>query len=140
MSYPRFLTHEEAGLIQHAAEHWLRLREVEFNAGEYAAALLALSEFREKGCARQDVATLDRTLLLEVPGEQEPVPITLVRPADEDLWRGRVSILGDLGLACIGKVLGSEVRIPHGLAKIVGFVDSRSRDHDQSKDASDARA
>lgn len=121
---PRFLTQEEAGLIQQAAERWLRLRDVEFNAGEYAAALLALSEVRNEACARQDVATLGRTILLDLPGEQEPIPITLVRPADEDLWQGRVSLLSDLGLACIGKVLGSEIRIPHALAKFVGFVEA----------------
>lgn len=30
----RFLTREEAAFVRDAAEHWLRLREVEFNAGE----------------------------------------------------------------------------------------------------------
>jgi hypothetical protein len=36
-----------------------------------------------------------------------------------------VSILSDLGLACIGQALGGEVRIAHGVAKLVGFVDRR---------------
>ena len=123
MSYPRFLTEEECGLIQQAAEHWLRLGDVEFNAGEYAAALLAVSELRDPACARTDIATLDSTILLEVPGELAAVAITLVRPAEEDLLGGRVSILSDLGLACVGQVIGSEVRVPHGLAKFVGLAD-----------------
>jgi transcription elongation GreA/GreB family factor len=125
MSWPRFLTREEAGIIEEAAELWLRLRDIEYNAGEDAATLLARSELRDEDCARQDIATLDRTILLSVPGEGDPIPITLVRPPDEDLWRGRVSLLSDLGLACIGQVLGSEVRIPHGRAKFVGFARRR---------------
>jgi transcription elongation GreA/GreB family factor len=137
---PRFLTQEETGLIEEDAVHWLRLGDVEVNAGEYALALLALSQLREPRCARQDIATLDRTILLQVPGEQEPVPLTLVRPRDEDLWRGRVSVLSDLGLACIGQVLGSEVRIQRSLAKLVGFVDRRAPDPDRSVEKSDARA
>ncbi|MBC5784603.1 GreA/GreB family elongation factor [Ramlibacter sp. USB13] len=121
MNTNRYLTADEAVLIQNAAERWLRVRDIEFNAGEDAAALLAASHIREPHCAREDVAALGRTLLLEIPGEAEPIPITLVRPQDEDLWRGRVSVLSDLGLACIGQVLGSHIRIPHGVARLVGF-------------------
>jgi hypothetical protein len=42
---PRFLTQEEAGLIQQGAEHWPRLRDVEINAGEYAGASRGLAKF-----------------------------------------------------------------------------------------------
>jgi transcription elongation GreA/GreB family factor len=124
----RFLTPEEAGLIEQAAERWLRMRDVEFNAGEYAATVLARSVLRDEQCPRKDVATLDRPILLEVPGEHAPIPITIVRPAHEDLCEGRVSILSELGLACIGQVLGGEVRIPHGVATLVGFVDQCMED------------
>ncbi|MBC5783699.1 hypothetical protein H8N03_12145 [Ramlibacter sp. USB13] len=117
----RYLTHEEAGLVEEAAEQWLRMRDVEFNAGEEAAALIARCQLREPGCERRDVATLDRTILLEVPGHPAPVPLTLVRPQDEDLWQGRVSLLGELGLPIIGHVVGSHVRLPQGLARFVGF-------------------
>jgi transcription elongation GreA/GreB family factor len=128
MNNRRFLTLEEAGLIEQAAEHWLRMRDVEFNAGEYAATVLARSVLRDEQCARQDVATLDRAILLDVPGEQAPIPITIVRPPHEDLCAGRVSILSDLGLACIGQVLGGEVRIAHGVAKLVGFCGRSSQE------------
>lgn len=137
---PRLLTREEAGLVEQAAEHWLRLRDVEINAGEYAAGLLRRSQFREQGCTRQDVATLGRTILLQVPGEQAPVPIQLVRPADEDLWSGRVSIVSDLGLACVGKVLGSEVRVPRGIGRFVGFADGRADAAADSRESADASA
>ena len=140
MSKPRFLTTDEAGLIQAAAERWLRLRDVEFNAGEDAAALLALSVIRHETCARQDIATLGRTILLEVPGEPEPIPITLVRPPQEDLRRGHVSVLSDLGMACIGLVVGSEVRIPHGKARIVGFAGRDAAHADRVKEQTHARA
>lgn len=121
MNQARFLTPEEARLIQDAAERWLRLRDVEFNAGEDAAALLAAAQVRAEHCAREDIATLGRTLLLAVAGEPEAVAITLVRPQEEDLWSGRVSVLSDLGLACLGQVQGSEIRLPHGVARLVGF-------------------
>lgn len=123
MTAPRWLTAEEARLIQQAAENWLRLRDVEFNAGEYAAALLSVSVLREGDCGRKDIASLGRAILLQVPGEPEPIPIVLVRPAEEDLRSGHVSILSDLGLACIGQVQGSDIRIPHGVARLVGFAD-----------------
>jgi regulator of nucleoside diphosphate kinase len=123
VSHCRYLTFEEAALVQRAAEDWLRLRDVEFNAGEHAAALLVAAVIREEGCPRRDIASLDRTILLEVSGEPEPIPITLVRPREEDLWCGHVSLLSDLGLACIGQVLASEIRVPHGLARFVGFAD-----------------
>jgi transcription elongation GreA/GreB family factor len=133
----RLLTHEEARVIQEAAEGWLRLREVEFNAGEYAAAVLAGSTLRDAACTRRDIASLGATIFLDVPGEPEPIPITLVRPGEEDLWRGRVSLLSDLGLACIGQERGSSVRIPHGLARIVDvqFPGGRSRDIAEHADA-----
>jgi len=121
MNQPRFLTPEEAHLIQDAAERWLRLRDVEFNAGEDAAALLAAAQVRAEHCVREDIAALGRTLLLAVPGEPEAVALTLVRPQEEDLWSGRVSVLSDLGLACLGQVQGSDIRLPHGVARLVGF-------------------
>lgn len=117
----RYLTYEEAGLVEQAAERWLRLRDVEFNAGEEAAALIARCQLREPGCARRDIATLDSRILLEVPGHAAPVPLTLVRPEDEDLLEGRVSLLGALGLPIIGQVVGSHVTLPQGLARFVGF-------------------
>lgn len=126
MKHARCLSHEEALVIEQAAESWLRLRDVEFNAAEYAAALLAGAVLREEGCEREDVASLGRTMLLKVPGEPEVIPIRLVRPEDEDLRRGHVSVLSELGLASIGKTVGSEVRIPHGRARLVGFADRAS--------------
>lgn len=124
MNPSRYLTREEANLIQAAAEAWLRLRDIEFNAGECAAALLANAVLRDTGCERRDVASLGRGLLLEVPGEPDAVPIRLVRPQDENLGQGDVSILSDLGLAFVGRLIGSEVRIPHGMARLIGFAET----------------
>ena len=64
MTQARFLTPEEANLIQHAAQSWLRLRDVEFKAAEDAVAVLAASHVREEDCMRDDIATLGRTVLL----------------------------------------------------------------------------
>ena len=140
MDDPCFLTLEEARLLGDAAERWLRLRDVEFNAGEYAASLLAAAQVRADHCVREDIATLGRTLLLAVPGEPEAIPITLVRPQEEDLWSGRVSVLSDLGLACLGRVQGSAVRIPHGVARLVGFGAGAGASRDPSQEASHAGA
>jgi len=132
---PRFLTLEEAGLVEEAAEQWLRMRDVEFNAGEDAAALVAAAQLRASDCTREDIAALGRTILLGVPWEPEPVPITLVRPRDEDLWRGRVSVLSELGLACLGHVRGSTIRMPHGHARLVGITTCEKNAHPQEKGA-----
>jgi transcription elongation GreA/GreB family factor len=117
----RYLTYEEAGLVEQAAEQWLRLRDVEFNAGEEAAALIARCQLREPGCTRRDIATLDSRILLKVQGHPSPVPLTLVRPEDEALLEGRVSLLGELGLPLIGQVVGSRITLPQGVARFVGF-------------------
>ena len=61
------------------------------------------------------------------------------RPRDEDLWRGRVSVLGELGLACIGHLRGSRIRIPHGVATLVGFADGAPASADL-QEAQHARA
>jgi transcription elongation GreA/GreB family factor len=124
----RYLTLEEAALIEEAVERWLRMRDVEFNAGEWAAALLAEAHLRDPGCRRRDIASLGRSILLEVPHEAEPAAITLVRPGEEDPRHGRVSILSDVGLACIGQVVCSEIRLPHGTATFIGFADTRPFD------------
>lgn len=135
MKQARFLTPEEAGLVEQAAEQWLRMRDVEINAGEDAAALVAAAHLRAHDCTRDDIAALGRTILLAVPGEPEPVPITLVRPRDEDLWRGRVSVLSELGLACLGHVRGSTIRMPHGHARLVGIVGRETNEHLEEKGA-----
>jgi transcription elongation GreA/GreB family factor len=121
----RYLTTSEAQLIQRAAEDWLRVRDIEFNAGETAAAVLCHAVLRQEGCTRDDIASLGRTVLLATAHEREPVAIVLVRPEEEDRWSGRVSVLSDLGLACIGQVRGSEIRIPHTVARLVGFGEER---------------
>ncbi len=75
MSARRFLIHEEAQLIAEAAKAWLRLRDIQINAGEHAAAVLYVPQLRDNGCGRVDVASLGSTLLLEVAGEPGPVAI-----------------------------------------------------------------
>lgn len=123
----RFLTAEEASIVSHAAERWLRLRDVELNPGEQAAALLSVAVVRCDTCERTDIASIGRTMLLRVPGEAGPVEITLVRPVEEDLGRARVSILTELGLSCLGHVAGNLIRLPRGGAKFIGIKDAGGR-------------
>ena len=56
-----------------------------------------------------------------------PVPLTLVHPQDEDLVEGRVSLLGALGLPIIGQVIGSQVILPQGVARFIGFDRAQGR-------------
>ncbi len=123
----RFLTAEEASIVSHAAERWLRLRDVELNPGEQAAALLSVAVVRCDTCERTDIASIGRTMLLRVPGEASPVEITLVRPVEEDLGRAHVSILTELGLSCLGHVAGNLIRLPRGGAKFIGIKDAGVR-------------
>ena len=124
MNDRRILTIEEADLLQEAAERWLRLRDVELNPGECAAAIVAGSELQRGDSPRRDVASLGRTIMLEVPGRIAPVLITLVRPGDHDHARGHMSILSDIGLACIGRHVASKFYTPLGNATLIGFADT----------------
>jgi hypothetical protein len=125
MNGPRLLTLEEAAMLEAAAERWLRMGDVEFNDGELAARLLASFAMRGAACMRRDIASLGRSILLDVPWQWEPVCITLVRPEEEDLDQGHVSILSDVGLACVGLVVCSQVDLPDGRATFIGFADTR---------------
>lgn len=119
----RLLTREEAALVDRAAEHWLRVRDVEFNAGEEAVRLLVAMALRRADCTRRDIATLGRRLVLRPARAPATLSYTLVRPEEEDLHRARVSLLSDLGLASIGHVVGGRVELPSGGATLVAIAD-----------------
>lgn len=106
MNNARFLTPEEATLLSDAAEHWLRLGDVELNPGEYVLQLLLKATVRPLTCAREDIASLNWTVAVELPGCDALKELTLVCPEEADMSRGRVSVLTALGLSFIGRVVG----------------------------------
>ena len=112
MTFPRLLTTAEANALSTAAEHWLRLRDVEINLGEVALEVLQAATMRMADCPRQDIASVNWTVDAKLPGASHPVSLTLVSPAVADLRNGEVSLLSALGLALIGHALGAVARLP----------------------------
>ncbi|MCY1172686.1 MAG: hypothetical protein V4455_15810 [Pseudomonadota bacterium] len=112
MSAARFLTAEEATLLSYAAERWLRLRDVELNPGEYVHELLSSATLRSSKCTRQDIASINWTMEVQLSGCSAPKEMTLVSPGDADIALGRVSVLTLIGLNFVGRVVGSVAQIP----------------------------
>lgn len=112
MKPARLLTTGEATLLSTAAEHWLRLRDVEINLGELALKVLCVATVRPAGCQRRDIASVNWTIDTQFPGARTPVPLTLVHPGAADIARGRVSVLSAIGLALIGHALGAVAQLP----------------------------
>ena len=102
---------EEASLLSHAAERWLRLRDVELNPGEQVLELLSRAVVRPQDCKREDIASINRSLTLQLPDHPDPQELTLVCPADADVALRRVSVLSWLGLTFVGRVVGSVAQI-----------------------------
>jgi transcription elongation GreA/GreB family factor len=112
MTFARLLTIAEANALSTAAEHWLRLRDVEINLGEVALEVLRAATMRMADCPRQDIASVNWTVDAKLPGTNNPVSLTLVCPTAEYLRSGQVSLLSALGLALIGHALGAVARLP----------------------------
>jgi hypothetical protein len=123
----RFLTSEEATLLSQAAEHWLRLGDVELNPGEHVLKLLRNAAVRPKACPREDIASLNWTLELALPDDPAPQELTLVCPGDADLSLARVSVLTLLGLNFVGRVVGSvaPLQLGGGPPKVVKLLAAR---------------
>lgn len=111
MNNERFFTVEEASLLSHAAERWLRLRDVEINPGEHVLELLSRAAVRPQDCTREDIASINRTLTLQLPNYPDPQELTLVCPADADVALHRVSVLSWLGLSFVGRVVGAVAQL-----------------------------
>lgn len=107
MNDVRFLTMEEATVLSHAAERWLRLGDVELNPGEHVLGLLTRAAVRPQDCTREDIAGINRTLMLQLPDFPEPQELTLVCPEEANTSLNRVSVLTLLGLSFVGRVVGS---------------------------------
>ena len=112
MTGARLLTRREISVLGHAAEKWLRLRDVELNLGELALAVLRNAILRPTECQRRDIASINWTVEAELLGAPQALAITLVTPPKADIALGRVSILSALGLALIGHAMGTVAQVP----------------------------
>ena len=117
MNEARHLTRDEAALLGHATEHWLRLRDVEFNPGEQALKLLGKSIVRSASCDRKDIVSLAWTVDVLFPGASAPLALTLVPPESADAASGRVCVLSAVGMALIGLAVGAIAKIPLAMGK-----------------------
>lgn len=89
--------------------------------------LLSGATVRPRKCARDDIASLNWTMAVELPGYSEPKELTLVSPGDADISCGRVSVLTLLGLSFIGRVVGSvtQIQLASGLPKKASLLATR---------------
>lgn len=112
MTGARLLTRREVSVLGHAAERWLRLRDVELNLGELALAVLRNATLRPTECQRRDIASINWTVETELLGAPEALAITLATPSMADIALGRVSIFSASGLALIGRAIGTVAQVP----------------------------
>jgi regulator of nucleoside diphosphate kinase len=108
----RYLTAKESMQLSRTAERLLRLADVEFNLGEHVLALLKQATFRQTDCKRDDIASIDSTVRIQMMGCSDQLEFTLVWPEDADPASRRVSILTPLGLSFLGRTVGAVVRVP----------------------------
>jgi regulator of nucleoside diphosphate kinase len=108
----RDLTAKESLLLSRTAERLLRLADVELNLGEHVLTLLKQATLRQADCKRDDIASIDSTVRIQMVGCSEELEFTLVCPDDADPASRRVSILTPLGLSFLGRTVGAVVRVP----------------------------
>lgn len=119
MNDVRCLTRSEARLLGHAAERWLRLRDVEPNLGEQALQLLGKRMVRSGPCDRTDMVRLAWTVCVLFPGAGVPLPLMWVQPQDADVAAGRFSLLSEVGLPLIDLAVGAIARVPLARGRLV---------------------
>ena len=107
-----YLTAEESMLLSGNAERLLRLADVELNLGEHVLTLLKQATLRQADCKREDIASINSTVRIQMMGCSEQLDFTLVCPRDADPASRRVSILTPLGLTFLGRIVGAVVQVP----------------------------
>lgn len=112
MNGARYLTVEESRLLSRTAERLLRLADVELNLGEHVLKVLTQATLRQAGCRREDIASINSTVKIQMLGCSDQLEFTLVCPRDADPALRRVSILTPLGLSFLGRAVGAVVRVP----------------------------
>lgn len=112
MNDARYLTATESMLLSRTAERLLRLADVEFNLGEHVLALLKKATLRQTDCKRDDIASINSTVRIQMMGCSDQLEFTLVFPENADPASRRVSILTPLGLSFLGRTVGAVVRVP----------------------------
>lgn len=99
-------------LLSGTAERLLRLADVELNLGEQVLTLLKQATLRQMDCKRDDIASINSTVRIQMTGFTDQWEFTLVCPRDADHASHRVSILTPLGLTFLGRAVGSVVPVP----------------------------
>jgi regulator of nucleoside diphosphate kinase len=139
----RYLTVEESRLLSRTAERLLRLADVELNLGEHVLKVLRQATLRQTGCRREDIASINSTVKIQMLGCSDQLEFTLVCPRDADPASRRVSILTPLGLSFLGRAVGAVVRVPlaSGYSRFASLVEvwecARLPLHSDSEEACD---
>ena len=140
----RYLTSKESMQLSRTAERLLRVADVEFNLGEHVLALLKQATLRQTDSKREDIASIESTVRIQMMGCRDQLEFTLVWPEDADPASRRVSILTPLGLSLLGRTVGAVVRIPlvsrhsRPATLLAVWRSARLAGHSQTKEVHDA--
>ena len=139
-----YLTAEESMLLSGNAERLLRLADVELNLGEHVLTLLKQATLRQTDCKREDIASINSTVRIQMMGCSEQLEFTLVCPRDADPASRRVSILTPLGLTFLGRTVGAVVQVPlvsrhsRPATLLAVWRSARLASHSEAKEVHDA--
>ena len=131
-------------LLSGNAERLLRLADVELNLGEHVLTLLKQATLRQTDCKREDIASINSTVRIQMMGCSEQLEFTLVCPRDADPASRRVSILTPLGLTFLGRTVGAVVQVPlvsrhsRPATLLAVWKSARLASHSEAKEVHDA--
>ena len=121
-----YLTHHDTAVLGRLAEHMLRMRELRFNAVEQVLELLSGATLLPAGVSKEDCVSLNATVTYGKPDGSETHTVLILSPEDtaraktQDAGPMPVSVLAPVGLALIGRKVGSmvDVCLPYGNERV----------------------
>jgi len=124
MNTERYLTREDAALLDKHAERLLRLRDVRFNHGEELVGILSGATVLPENVRREDCVSIHSEVTYSQLAKLDTHSIEIVYPQEANQVFGRVSVLSPIGLALIGRKVSSvvEVNLPSGRVQLLTIL------------------
>jgi regulator of nucleoside diphosphate kinase len=128
MRIGRYLTQYDASILCKLAESLLRLREVDFNAGEKLLEIISASIILPEHVRKKDCVSLFSKVTYSNINPDVSESIELVCPQDANQKLARVSVLSPIGLALIGQKVHTIVNVesPFGSIHHIKIIDVKS--------------
>lgn len=125
MKYERYLTQHDAAILGRLAERLLRERNLKFNPGEQLVDVISNAILLPEHVRKNDCVTLYSRVDYCSLGSEEEHAITIVAPEDANQGLALVSVLAPIGMALIGRKVGSivELHLPFGQSDFVRILE-----------------